>query len=543
MNSSRVLKVVFILVQYTLTIGFNGSGFTTPAVGSYTYGSGSQVQVSATPDSDWVFDHWVLDGSSAGSANPMSVTMSSDHTLSTTFTQLPPPTTSYTVSVSGSTYTAKNPSGGTLYSGSSATTAIQTAINAASTDETVLIKSGTYSITSTISAKSGVKITGEGNPTFDVTHVYTAIGYSGSFTNSRSVTSAVKGLNTATVSSVSGLSIGDLVQISTTSIWKNNPHSFTQGELKTITGINGYILTFDSPLDDTYASSPVLKKANPLRDVIITGIRFIASPGQDIVCLGFSVGYNIVVQGCYFENTYVTAILFSNCINSHALNNTFVNCNSPDEGYGVMFAMASAYCSAEDNVGYVCRHMITIGGYNGEAGIPRHISYLRNKSYDGVINGAFDTHTVGEDIQIIDNEVIGGFNGITFKAYSGLIKGNKVNNVADVGIAVVNQYLISLTIQDTLVGGSARNGITIEAPNVSINNCDITGNGRTGVQIGYSSGGVYDAPNTRLSNSRVTGNEGYGVVIYASNCILTGNTVTGNKAGQIANYGSGNQIS
>ena len=197
-----------------------------------------------------------------------------------------------------------------------------------------------------------------------------------------------------------------------------------------------------------------------------------------------------------------------------------------------MFAMASAYCSAEDNVGYVCRHMITIGGYNGEAGIPRHISYLRNKSYDGVINGAFDTHTVGEDIQIIDNEVIGGFNGITFKAYSGLIKNNTIQDVSNIGLIIINPDIENTSVKDNYIERAGKYGIQVgdyssgsETPNISIDNNDILDSGYYGlILIGATNAKVH---NNRIKGSGAVANNTYSniIVIYSDNVEIYNNII------------------
>ncbi|MCX6820847.1 MAG: right-handed parallel beta-helix repeat-containing protein [Candidatus Aenigmarchaeota archaeon] len=71
----------------------------------------------------------------------------------TTTTTTTPTTTPYTVSASGSTYTAKNPSGGVIYSGSSASTAIQSAITSLPSGRTSKVKillQGDFTLAKTI---------------------------------------------------------------------------------------------------------------------------------------------------------------------------------------------------------------------------------------------------------------------------------------------------------------------------------------------------------------------------------------------------------
>jgi uncharacterized repeat protein (TIGR02543 family) len=116
MNSAHTLQAVFTQITYTLTISVTGSGSTSPAVGSHVYSQGSSIQVTASPVAGWSFDHWVLDGSSTGSANPYTVTMNSGHTLSAVFTQS---TYTLTVSTSGQGSVSKVPSQATYAYGSS----------------------------------------------------------------------------------------------------------------------------------------------------------------------------------------------------------------------------------------------------------------------------------------------------------------------------------------------------------------------------------------------------------------------------------------
>jgi hypothetical protein len=77
------------LTTYSLTIQTpSGSGSTSPSTGTRTYSQGTSVKVTAYSSSGWKFDHWVKDGSNAGTTNPISLTMSSAHTLKAVFTQI-----------------------------------------------------------------------------------------------------------------------------------------------------------------------------------------------------------------------------------------------------------------------------------------------------------------------------------------------------------------------------------------------------------------------------------------------------------------------
>lgn len=74
-------ETVCFTVPCALTIMATVGGTTNPAPGTYSYTANSAVQVKATPDPNYIFDHWELDGVKVGSANPYSTHMDKDHTL------------------------------------------------------------------------------------------------------------------------------------------------------------------------------------------------------------------------------------------------------------------------------------------------------------------------------------------------------------------------------------------------------------------------------------------------------------------------------
>jgi hypothetical protein len=77
--------------KYTLIITATSGGTTNPAPGTYTYWQGTVVSVTAIPNTGYIFDHWELDGAPAGSQNPISITMDTNHNLHAVFIYSPPP--------------------------------------------------------------------------------------------------------------------------------------------------------------------------------------------------------------------------------------------------------------------------------------------------------------------------------------------------------------------------------------------------------------------------------------------------------------------
>jgi subtilisin family serine protease len=79
---------------YTLTITATAGGTTNPTPRTYTYTAGSIVQVTAIPDTGYLFDYWELDSVNVGSANPYTLLMDKNHTLKAVFSAIPPLTVS-----------------------------------------------------------------------------------------------------------------------------------------------------------------------------------------------------------------------------------------------------------------------------------------------------------------------------------------------------------------------------------------------------------------------------------------------------------------
>ncbi|HPN81711.1 MAG TPA: hypothetical protein PK412_04180, partial [bacterium] len=92
-------------IRYNLTAGIEPAGSGTVA-GTGSYLSGETVTVKATPATGWQFSHWT--GDLSGSANPATVVMDSDKTVTAVFIELPVYYT-LTVEIVGQGSVNKNP--------------------------------------------------------------------------------------------------------------------------------------------------------------------------------------------------------------------------------------------------------------------------------------------------------------------------------------------------------------------------------------------------------------------------------------------------
>jgi len=98
------------VTQYTLTVGVDGLGTTSPTVGSHLYDAGSNVVLSATAEEGHIFNKWVINGTDS-ITNPVSVTMTSDIYATAYFTEGTSPPVTYTITATAGSNGNITPSG------------------------------------------------------------------------------------------------------------------------------------------------------------------------------------------------------------------------------------------------------------------------------------------------------------------------------------------------------------------------------------------------------------------------------------------------
>jgi uncharacterized repeat protein (TIGR02543 family) len=88
MNGNRAILATFAPIpQYTLTVNTSGSGSVSKSPNQSSYASGSNVTLTATPASGYRFSGW--SGNASGTANPLTVSMSSSKKITATFVVVP----------------------------------------------------------------------------------------------------------------------------------------------------------------------------------------------------------------------------------------------------------------------------------------------------------------------------------------------------------------------------------------------------------------------------------------------------------------------
>jgi uncharacterized repeat protein (TIGR02543 family) len=85
MDGDKTVTAHFTQDEYSLTIVIVGNGAVSKDPDRTSYHYGDEVELMATPDPGWTFDHW--SGDLTGSDNPETITMNGDRTVTATFTQ------------------------------------------------------------------------------------------------------------------------------------------------------------------------------------------------------------------------------------------------------------------------------------------------------------------------------------------------------------------------------------------------------------------------------------------------------------------------
>lgn len=85
---------------FNLTIAAGPGGTTSPAPGTYQYGYGTIVSVTAIPNAGYVLNYWTLDAVNVGATNPYTVTMDQNHVLEAFFKSAPSPVGGFAFSLS-----------------------------------------------------------------------------------------------------------------------------------------------------------------------------------------------------------------------------------------------------------------------------------------------------------------------------------------------------------------------------------------------------------------------------------------------------------
>lgn len=456
--------------------------------------------------------------------------------------------------IAGPNYTCVGSIVGPLYSGASAATAIQTAINNADSGDTIDIQAGTYPVGSQLSFTpthgSGVTFQGTGTPVLDFTAqasgsvLITAYGTVAA--TLYPTTDLEHSGFSLTTTGAHGAAVDDLIFITTTTTWRNNSGLNRQGEIRRVMRVDGNTLYFEAPFEDDYPSGvTTLYRLNPIKNMTVDGINFVSTvyagtgyPGsvgaaKNFYGFYFKYGDNIEITNCEFTGIEDRCIRCDNVVDSNVNNCSFNYSTKYGSGYGVNLVYACQNFIVEDNEAYRCRHWVASGDTGASPGVCRHIIVRDNVSEDSIyvlsggaawgVQHQYDSHVAGEDINYLYNEATGTGYGIYHQGYSGQIVGNNFHDLGLFAIGVgapsfwtdevgVSKYQYDFLIEGNTIDTTTSYGMLL---------------GRDAVwgEVRYTS-------NLVISHNTITNVANYGIRAYnTTHCLINNNDFTGDGTG------------
>jgi len=361
-----------------------------------------------------------------------------------------------------------------------------------------------------------------------------------------------EGATVVTLASVTGLAKGDLIRVSSTTVFDDFNTDSELGELVRIESVAAPLVNLETPLRSTYtvAATAVVSKVTPVKNLTIQGgtIRgggTLDASGVDRDHVGFRVflGENVAVHNVRFERCDLTSAWLWDTIESKVVGCHFSHQWNDNEAYGVSFDNACQDCIAYGNTFVDVRHSMTTANSTATRGITRRIVFANNtvndssKARGGSGGDSIDTHGAAEDIFILGNSVFkssGG--GINVECRRAKIHDNFVAETADYGIIYHNETDFEGEV--SICGNEVRNatweGIRANMPtrganqtknrSVVINNNQVSG-ARIGIYVLNSTGTAQMTAVSCVGNV-VKGCTSSSGSIYLQN--VDGGTVVGN---------------
>lgn len=264
---------------------------------------------------------------------------------------------------------------------------------------------------------------------------------------------AAYGASTLRVASAAGFSVGQEIELTAVSTggFSDSSVGVQQGELFFINAISGTELTLNRAILDAagyaVANHAVVSPVTPVTDFEISGIRLVGL-GRDPAGLqagddgiGVFYGVNVKIDRNEVRNVDDTAIYAVSCYNceiDHNKTDFQPKGSSSLINYGIYYAAASFNMRIHDNYGANMRHAVVSGHLSMALkekypGINRHIDVSHNTAVNAWLTG-IATHNDVEYLDIHDNTIVGGRNGINMRDRNAHAYNNKISACSGVGL-------------------------------------------------------------------------------------------------------------
>lgn len=423
--------------------------------------------------------------------------------------------------------------------------AIQYAVNSIAAGSIIDCMGVTLRIDSTVDGKSNLEIR---NGAFDFSNAADddyLFYVSGSQGTTRDLTANISENGTSvTVADSGDFSAGQYVLIGSSDVFDASSTGSLVGEINIAASADAGTITLESGAKQGYLTADTAGIV-PLTMIENFTLRNITATGQndddnDQWAVSVRYGKKILIVDSKFFGFSERAVALFDVVESTVSRCWFESAHDSGTAYGV-----SVINGAQDIIISNChfkdvRHAFTTNNYSATWGIPRRIKFIGNTvinsapALGGSGGDAVDTHSAAEDIEIINNTIMGpSSQGINVECAKAIISGNSIHSTVSVGIAFHNESdrAGSVIVSNNFVRQTGGNGIQviqgIRGTTAIMNYVSITGNvvsSPTGYGIGV------DATNGENLNVSISGNSIYAPSthgIYVSE--VRGVAITGNS--------------
>lgn len=432
---------------------------------------------------------------------------------------------------------------------------------------TVLVKSGTYDITSTLVIQgSNVKIIGEGSGATkfilnasvpdNLAQIIKVIPSNTAQSYALTADSAAGDLSlTLDPVDAAHLVAGDIIILRSNLDIDTENTGRKQGDLYKVKEVTSGTVTLGSSGNGmsvheafTMANGAAVDKLTFYENIHIEGIGFsdAAISRSNAMVNGQNYFYyvdNLTIKDCQFESMFYSGIRVFQCWNVKITGNDFrdIKDTTPSQNtyYGVELRGASINLEVSNNTFHNMRHGVTqgAGGTDVLAGRTRNI-VIANNSSSATTTAHFDLHQGAETVTISGNTMTsddGGANGIQARSACSII-GNTILGSIGTGVSLFGAASGSVVTGNYIKGCSS--GIIVD---VGVTDCLIANNIITQTGNGYpihlyATGSAHGGDDCIISGNYIYGNSvtTYGIVIdSASNVLVNGNKLKCGTVGRI----------
>jgi len=456
------------------------------------------------------------------------------------------------------------------------TAAIQAAIDAGNL---IYFDAGkTYKITATLDLSAGNKTLLGNGAVIDQTGIVSgnkwamkAVGELSALTTNLTVNAPVSSYS-VTVASSAGFAVDEWVLIHSDAhydFYNGGAYLVDVGEFVRIRSIVGSVISFTTPTSSSSydtADTARITKVDFRENINIEGLTFQGSntAGGDErgLVLQYVNGFN--VQNCSFNEQDIYQLELSMSIRGNVTDNRFYGVFYDGATgtifYGVVVLDSSQYINIGDNIFERVRHGVTTtakGGGQGAFGQPLYINIHHNQMLDAMAGDAgrswgFEHHGFGLYISFNNNMVNGGYGGVNIDAGFGCeIIDNVFTNMSHSGIEMGGS---AIRLGNILISGNhvsrETNDIVVDSYGIyvddaivtSVNDVIISNNFIVGFDradsVGIYISNTPDPRNIVVKNNTVStgtsgqdADSGYGIVNYAPETEIVGNTICNYRQG------------